>query len=284
MVTLYQILGIEENASKEIIKSAYTKRINHPALDDKKRNHVKMAAEILLNDEKRKKYDNDLSEYRAQELLKNVTVSEESKTESVDVTVEEKDAIDDLLDTMDEESEDESNEINSEEIVEEETKSKTSVYGDYIFDALNENKVRNENMSEEEKIKEELEDKRIEELRNIEDEVNRKEYEKIRKKQEALNKKEMKKAKQEYKERYQEAYVNELRKRGYNVKYPWTWKRVKKLLLSIIIVTLVLVILWQIPVVRQPFVDLYNENVIVKMLVDIVKSVFNAIFSVFKSK
>ena len=42
MVTLYQILGIEENASKEIIKSAYTKRINHPALDDKKRNHVKM--------------------------------------------------------------------------------------------------------------------------------------------------------------------------------------------------------------------------------------------------
>jgi len=34
MVTLYQILGVEENASKETIKSAYDKRKVHPALDE----------------------------------------------------------------------------------------------------------------------------------------------------------------------------------------------------------------------------------------------------------
>ena len=34
MVTLYKLLGVDENASKEVIKSAYETRISHPALDD----------------------------------------------------------------------------------------------------------------------------------------------------------------------------------------------------------------------------------------------------------
>ena len=75
MVTLYQLLGVEEDASKEEIKSAYEIRIKHPALDESKKNKVRMAAEILLNDAKREKYNKDLADYRAQELLKNISFS-----------------------------------------------------------------------------------------------------------------------------------------------------------------------------------------------------------------
>ena len=46
---------------------------------------------------------------------------------------------------------------------------------------------------------------------------------------------------------------------------------------------LILFIAWQIPAVRNPLVELYNENVIVKTLVDVVKGLIDAIFGVFKS-
>ena len=87
----------------------------------------------------------------------------------------------------------------------------------------------------------------------------------------------------EYNRAYNEAYNDYLRKMGYSVKEPWTWKRVKKLLIGITAVILILFIAWQIPAVRNPLVELYNENVIVKSLVDIIKGIIDAIFGVFKS-
>ena len=279
MVTLYELLGVDENASKEVIKNAYEARMGHPALDDKKKNQLKIAVDILLDDVKREKYNKDLSEYRAQELLKNVTATNENTNENI---LEQNDEA--LEYVQDENIEDESaNEVD------EAADQMNSIRND-IFGALAENKERNENMTEEEKQKEleeealrQAEAKKQEELREIENKVNQKEYEKILKKQEALNKKEMKKAEREYKEKYQEAYVTELRNRGYNVKYPWTRKRVKNLIIGIVVVILVMVIAWQIPMVRDPLIELYNENVIVKTLVDIIKGIINAILGIFKS-
>lgn len=287
MVTLYELLGVDENANKEVIKSAYDARIGHPALDDKRRNQMKIAVDILLNDEKRAKYNKDLADYRAQELLKNVTVSENSSSVSVQDfiqnTVEEtpvKEEANPAPQTVIEEVEE----------PEEETDAQMDAIKSDIFGALEENRIREENMTEEERQKEieeeqkrQAEARRLQELRAIEEKVNQKEYEKTLKKQEALNKKEMKKAEREYKEKYKEAYVTELRNRGYNVKYPWTWKRVKKLLIGIAAVILILFIAWQIPAVRDPLVELYNENVIVKSLVDVVKGLIDAIFGAFKS-
>ena len=290
MVTLYELLGVDENANKEVIKSAYDARIGHPALDDKRRNQMKIAVDILLNDEKRAKYNKDLADYRAQELLKNVTVSENSSSVSVQDfiqnTVEEapaKEEANPAPQTVVEE-------VEKVEEPEEETDTQMEAIKSDIFGALEENRIREENMTEEERQKEieeeqkrQAEARRLQELRAIEEKVNQKEYEKTLKKQEALNKKEMKKAEREYKEKYKEAYVTELRNRGYNVKYPWTWKRVKKLLIGIAAVILILFIAWQIPAVRDPLVELYNENVIVKSLVDVVKGLIDAIFGAFKS-
>lgn len=278
MVTLYELLGIDENADKETIKNAYEARMGHPALDDKKKNQLKIAVDILLNDAKREKYNKDLSDYRAQELLKNVTVSQESKEETV---IEEAKETEDIVQEEEFEDEDENQNESDEQM--------NSIRND-IFGALAANKERNDNMTEEEKQKEIEEEKvraaeeeRRAALREIEEQVNQKEYEKILKKQEALNKKERKKAEREYKEKYQEAYVTELRNRGYNVKYPWTWKRVRNLLIGIVIVILVMVIAWQIPFIREPLVELYNENVIIKTLVDVIKGIINAILGIFKS-
>ena len=285
MVTLYQLLGVEEDASKEEIKSAYEIRIKHPALDESKKNKVRMAAEILLNDAKREKYNKALADYRAQELLKNISFSS-SSNETVDVNVED--------DLEDKEVIDNNVVENEETVYEEETESESTAMNEIsndIFNALNENKVYNEKLSEEERIREEearlreaAAEKKREELRELEKKVNQKEYEKILKKQEALDKKQMKKAQREYQERYQEAYVNELRNRGYNVKYPWTRKRVKNLLIGMFATVLTIFILWQIPMVREPLVELYNENSIIKTVVDIFVSFIKAIFSVFKSE
>ena len=290
MVTLYELLGVDENANKEDIKNAYDARIGHTALDDKRRNQMKIAVDILLNDEKRAKYNKDLADYRAQELLKNVTISDNSSNVSVQDFIQnaaEENSVKEEVATAPQTVVEEVHEV---EEPEEENDTQMDAIKNDIFGALEENRIREENMTEEERQKEieeeqkrQAEAKRLQELRAIEEKVNQKEYEKTLKKQEALNKKEMKKAEREYKEKYKEAYVTELRNRGYNVKYPWTWKRVKNLLIGIIATILVIVVAWQIPMVREPLIDLYNENVIIKTLVDVVGSILNAIFGVFKS-
>ena len=294
MVTLYELLGVDENANKEVIKKAYDVRIAHPALDDKRKNQMKIAVDILLNDEKRAKYNKDLADYRAQELLKNVTVSENSSSVSVQDfiqnTVEDNKTVEEVTTVPQTVVEEMPQTIYEVEEVEEESDAQMDAIKNDIFGALEENRIREENMTEEERQKEleeeqrrQAEAKRLQELRAIEEKVNQKEYEKTLKKQEALNKKEMKKAEREYKEKYKEAYVTELRNRGYNVKYPWTRKRVKNLLIGIFATILTIFILWQIPMVREPLVELYNDNVIVKTLVDIIKGIIDAIFGIFKS-
>ena len=280
MVTLYQLLGVDENASKEAIKNSYEARIGHPALDEKRKNQLKIAVDILLNDAKREKYNKDLAEYRAQELLKNVEVKEEETTnyndllESVNQTIKKEEVVE------------KNNSEDVQEVVQEtpEVEESSDVYNE-IFDALEENKnasvsnsaatnnaQRYSTMSNKEK-----------ELREIENRINEQEYQKILKKQKALDEKERKRAEKEYKEKYKEAYVTELRNRGYDVKYPWTWKRVRNLIVGIATLIFIGYILWQIPAVKEPLIDLYNENFIVKAIVDIIKSIIQAVASIFKS-
>lgn len=280
MVTLYQLLGVDENASKEAIKNSYEARIGHPALDEKRKNQLKIAVDILLNDAKREKYNKDLAEYRAQELLKSVEVKEEETTNYNDL-------LESVNETTKKEVENNISEKVQEDVQEPQNVEESSNVYNEIFDALEENQnapadntnnaatnnaQRYSTMSNKEK-----------ELREIENRINEQEYQKILKKQKALDEKERKRAEKEYKEKYKEAYVTELRNRGYDVKYPWTWKRVRNLIVGIATFIFIGYILWQIPAVKEPLIDLYNENFIVKAIVDIIKSIFQAVASIFKS-
>ena len=91
-----------------------------------------------------------------------------------------------------------------------------------------------------------------------------------------------KKLQNKLQERYLEAYDSYLRERGYKLKYKWTFKRVAQLVLAILIAILICVILFFIPPIHKYCIDLYNENFVIKLIVDLIKSIFSAIFSIFE--
>ena len=96
-----------------------------------------------------------------------------------------------------------------------------------------------------------------------------------------MDEKTKKKLQSKMQERYLEAYDAYLRQHGYKLKYRWTFKRVFQVILAILIAIVIFVILFFIPPIHDYFVNLYNENEILKILVDLVISFFQAIFSVF---
>ena len=73
---------------------------------------------------------------------------------------------------------------------------------------------------------------------------------------------------------YQDAYVKDMQNRGYKFKYKPTLKQWITLAIAIIAVILIFVILFQIPPIKDFFITLYNENTVIKVIVDIIKGTF----------
>lgn len=253
MVTIYNLLEVDENATKEEIETSYERLIleyhkspNLSAQENSENemilNKLKIAYEILSNDEKRKKYDADLAKKRAEELIRNVSVSSNESNE-----VE----INNLKTTS---NIDEESEYNSKEI--------------------------KKNISD-------INQERYVVSKNEEDEVTltKEEQSKLRKaaqKEFKNNLKKAQKAEAEYNQAYNEAYNSYLRKMGYNVKEPWTLKRVKNVVITLVAIILVCTIAWMIPQVREILISIYEENIIIKSLVDICGMFIDAVFSIFK--
>lgn len=242
MVTIYDLLEVDENASKEEIQKAYQKLILEYAQDPNLTaeenadnelimNKVKIAYTILMDDAKRDKYDKDLAKKRAEELLQNVsTASEETEEESITGENEE---IDD---------------------------------DEYDDDTYEDNERANVQEVEEVELSKE-EQKRVQKAAQNEFKANLKKAQK---------------AEEEYNKAYNEAYNNYMRKLGYNVKEPITLKRVMNVVIFIVVTIIVCIIAWLIPPIRKMLIDIYNENIIIKSLVDIVGMLFKSIFSIFK--
>ncbi len=247
MVTIYDLLEVDEKASKEEIQKAYQKLIleyaQNPNLTAEENadnelimNKVKIAYTILMDDAKRDKYDKDLAKKRAEELLQNVsTVSEEIEEEPANIENEEVDD-DDKYDD-----------------------------GDYDDSYEDSERANIQEVEEVELSKEEQ--KRVQKAAQDEFKANLKKAQK---------------AEEEYNKAYNEAYNNYMRKLGYNVKEPITLKRVMNVVIFIIVTIVVCVIAWLIPPIRKMLIDIYNENIIIKALVDIVGMLFKSIFSIFK--
>ena len=222
MVTIYDLLEVNENASKEEIEKAYQSLVLEYKIDpilseqENKENEVilnrlKMAYEILINDEKRKKYDDDLAKKRAEDLIKNVSINRDEENVSQDDV---------------------------------------------------------------EQIQEDEDDVLTQKQKNEAIKAAKKDF-----------KKDLKKAKQyeeEYNQAYNKAYNDYLRKMGYAVKEPLTLKKIKDTIIVIVVIVLVCFIAWKIPPINKMLVQIYEENFIVKSLVDLVKILLNAIMSIFK--
>ena len=85
---------------------------------------------------------------------------------------------------------------------------------------------------------------------------------------------------------YQKAYEDYLRSLGYKIKYKWTWKNYKDLLITILVIAIICAIIWIIPPTRNWIISFYESNTIIKTVVDVIGSVllgiWNALCSIFQ--
>lgn len=274
MVTIYDLLEVDENATKQEIEKAYQRLLleyhKDPNLSVQENqenemilNKLKIAYDILSNDEKRKKYDNDLAKKRAEDLIKNVSTSNairnENNSENEKIKTTEKN--DNINTTI--------------EVSSNNSATNSKIVSENIF--ANQNNVEKVTTPRQEQFPDEYQDDEVS--------LSKEEQEKLRKaaqREFKNNLKKAQKAEEEYNQAYNEAYNNYLRKMGYNVKEPWTLKRVKNVVITLIVIVLVCVIAWMIPPVREILISIYEDNIIIKSVVDIFGMFINAILSIFK--
>lgn len=77
---------------------------------------------------------------------------------------------------------------------------------------------------------------------------------------------------------YHDAYVEDLKNRGYKIRYRHDFKYYLKVLKFILITILICFIVYQIPPIKQFFNNLYNENSIFEAIVNIFKKTISVQF------
>lgn len=93
----------------------------------------------------------------------------------------------------------------------------------------------------------------------------------------------IKKIEKDAKKEYENMYRNYFRSRGYKVKYKISFKGICSLIITLCILAFVMWILWLIPVTRNYGIKLYQENIVIKILVDIIWGILKAFISTIKS-
>lgn len=87
-------------------------------------------------------------------------------------------------------------------------------------------------------------------------------------------------------EDYRTMYEDYLRSLGYRVKHKLTWKDIKAILIFILAFTVVFRILWWIPNTHSWMINLYQTNIIIHLLANIVmgfgKAIYTSVKSIFK--
>ena len=80
------------------------------------------------------------------------------------------------------------------------------------------------------------------------------------------------------KQAYHDAYIQDLKNRGYKIKYKHDLKYYLKLIVVLAITAFICFLIYQIPPVKHFFAELYNENAVFQMIVDIFKKTFSSTF------
>lgn len=77
---------------------------------------------------------------------------------------------------------------------------------------------------------------------------------------------------------YHDAYIQDMKNRGYKIKYKHGLKYYLKMIALLAIMAFICFLIYQIPPVKEFFTNLYNENILFKAVVDIFKNTFSATF------
>lgn len=243
MKNYYEILEVSENASKDVIEKVYKvlAKKYHPDLQQS-------AQDKIIAEEKMKEINEAYSilsddEKRAkynQKLEAERRILENKKNSSVNNSVNNY-------------SGNYSNNYSS-------NKSNNSNYSNNssnMYNNVNKNTNVNQNNSNVQN--------------NIEtNSLNEKMNKNLKKKQKKLEKE----IKRKMEDAYLRAYGDYLRKNGYNVKYRFNYRGIPILIGVILLLILVGWLLWIIPITHNYLVNMYNENIIIKKLVDIIINIF----------
>ena len=73
---------------------------------------------------------------------------------------------------------------------------------------------------------------------------------------------------------YHDAYIRDLKNRGYKIRYKKTFKDYLTGFISIIAVIIIFYLLWHIPFIRNFLISLYEENDILRAIVDLFLNIF----------
>ena len=80
---------------------------------------------------------------------------------------------------------------------------------------------------------------------------------------------------------YHDAYIQDMKNRGYKIRYKKSFKDYFKIVIKFIIILIIIWIIWQIPFVRNWINGIAEDNFVIKIIVDIIKSIYEALFETF---
>lgn len=112
-----------------------------------------------------------------------------------------------------------------------------------------------------------------EELYNKEQQIQQERLyqEQLRREQELIYQQQLEQARQQA---YHDAYIQDLKNRGYKIRYKKSLKDYITSAISVAITLLILFLLWHIPFVKNFFVSMYLENEVIHALVDMIANFF----------
>lgn len=84
-----------------------------------------------------------------------------------------------------------------------------------------------------------------------------------------------KKLQRKMEEEYLKAYGDYLTKNGYKVAFRMNWRKLPYLLLVILILIVIGAILWFVPATHSYLVSMYENNIIIRKLVNVIVSLFH---------
>ncbi len=77
------------------------------------------------------------------------------------------------------------------------------------------------------------------------------------------------------KKAYHDAYIDDMKNRGYKIKYKKTWDDYLRSFISLFITIGIIILILQIPFVKNYFYNLYSENPVIHAIVDSIAKLFN---------
>ena len=93
----------------------------------------------------------------------------------------------------------------------------------------------------------------------------------------------MKEVQKEANAEYRKQYEDYFRSLGYKIKHKWTFKDFLTVILVIGVLVIIVGVLWLIPPTHEYMLNLYNTNLIVRIITDIIIGIFQGIIKFFKN-